>query len=306
MIDTNVPNLQTLPPAGVLAHLADALDSLTPQLRKAATYVLENPNVIGVNSLRQIAQAADVTPNTLVRLARQIGFEGFDSFREPFREEIREGRENFPDRARWLQALSRGGKLGKLNADMAAAAIDNIENLYDGSDPETLKAAARKIVAARRTYILGVGVSSAFARNFAYLAGMALDTVSAVPGDGSLPVDALVQAEPGDVLIAMTFKPYRREVIAAVDMAHRQGLEIIAISDSPAAPIFAPASHGFVVPTDTPQFFTSMVAVVAFLETLVAFVIADANKVAVQSIERFHQQRRELGVYWDSGDPGHG
>ena len=39
----------------------------------------------------EIAAEAKVKPNTLVRMARQIGFEGYDDFREPFREAIRSG-----------------------------------------------------------------------------------------------------------------------------------------------------------------------------------------------------------------------
>ncbi|MEM7289813.1 MAG: silent information regulator protein Sir2, partial [Pseudomonadota bacterium] len=58
----------------VLERLAGELDELTPEVRKAATYVLENPDDIGVSSVREIAKAARVKPNTLVRMARQVGF----------------------------------------------------------------------------------------------------------------------------------------------------------------------------------------------------------------------------------------
>ena len=56
------------------------------------------------------------------------------------------------------------------------------------------------------------------------------------------------------------------------------------------------------IPTQTPQFFTSTVAVSAFLETLIAFVIADADDAAVANIERFHDRRHALGVYWKDED----
>ena len=96
----------------VLEALAGELDQLTPEMRKAAAYVLESPNDVSVSSIREIAKAADVKPNTLVRLARSIGFSGYEDFRAPFREEIRRGRASFPDRARWLQSLGRSGALG--------------------------------------------------------------------------------------------------------------------------------------------------------------------------------------------------
>ncbi|MEL7127485.1 MAG: silent information regulator protein Sir2, partial [Pseudomonadota bacterium] len=67
MNDTNMPST-------VLDRLTGALDQLPPQARKAATYVLENPTDVGVSTVREIAQAAQVTPNTVMRMARAAGF----------------------------------------------------------------------------------------------------------------------------------------------------------------------------------------------------------------------------------------
>ena len=281
----------------VLGALAMSLENFTPEVHKAATYVLENPADIGVSSIREIALKAQVKPNTVMRLARSVGFAGFEDFRRPFREQIREGRENFQDKARWLQSLASGGKLDGLYRDMAGASMDNLSGLYSGSDADKLRLAADEIVGARTTFVLGVGLINALARNFAYLANMAVDNVEAIPREGSLPADGLARAGERDVLLAMTLKPYRREVVEAVEMAVEQGVRVISVSDSPASPIFAEATHRFVVPTQTPQFFISTVALTAFLETLMAFVIADADDSVIASIERFHQRRHEMGIY---------
>jgi len=271
---------------------------MSPQLRKAAEYVIDNASNVGVSSIREIAEAAAVKPNTLVRMARALGFEGYEDFRRPFREELRAGREAFPDRARWLQSIAKGGRHGRLYAETAASAIANIESLFAGTSAEELKAAADRIVAARSTYVLGVGIAFALAHNFAYLARMAFDRVVAVPQDGSLPIDDIAAAGPEDVLVAMTFEPYRSEVVDAVRAARDQGVSIVAISDSRASPIALSADHVFVVPTETPQFFTSAVAAAALLEALMAFVVAEAGADIIANIERFHQRRHRLGVYW--------
>ena len=121
----NVTNVSST----VLERLSAEWDALTPEAQKAARYVLENPAEVGVSTVREIAQAARVKPNTVVRMARQVGFEGYDDFREPFRDAIRRGGVSFPDRARWLQSISRSGELGGLYADMVGAAIRNIEEL---------------------------------------------------------------------------------------------------------------------------------------------------------------------------------
>jgi DNA-binding MurR/RpiR family transcriptional regulator len=286
----------------VLGRLADALPEMSPQLRKAAQYVLDNPNDVGISSIREIAEVAEVSPNTLVRMARAAGFEGYEEFRHPFREALRAGRESFPDRARWLQSIARGGRHGPLYRDLAASGFDNVERLFAGTSAEEIKRAADRIVAARKTYVLGVGIGHALAQSFAYLARMAIEDVVAVPREGGLPIDDVARGGRGDVLLAMTFKPYRTEVVEAVHAAKDQGAAVVAISDARSSPILLAADHGFVVPTGTPQFFTSTVAVMALLEAIMAFVVADADPAVIANIERFHRRRHELGVYWKDGE----
>jgi len=281
----------------VLERLTEEWDALTPEAQKAARYVLENPNDVGVSTVREIAEAANVKPNTFVRMARQVGFEGYEDFRAPFREAIRKGAVSFPDRARWLQDIRKSGDLGGLYADMVEGAIRNLEETFAGVDAEALKSAAEAIWASRQVFILGVGVNNANARNFTYLASTGMVQFHAIPRPGSTPTDDLAWADKRDVLIVMSMRPYRTEVVAAIEVAREQNMTIIGLSDSPASPIIRAAEHGFVVAVDTPQFFPSSVSTIALLETLLSFVIAVASEEIVERVEKFHDRRHQLGIY---------
>lgn len=281
----------------VLERLTEEWDALTPEAQKAARYVLENPNDVGVSTVREIAEAANVKPNTFVRMARQVGFEGYEDFRAPFREAIRKGAVSFPDRARWLQDIRKSGDLGGLYADMVEGAIRNLEETFAGIDAEALKSAAEAIWASRQVFTLGVGVNNANARNLTYLASTGMVQFHAIPRPGSTPTDDLAWADNRDVLIAMSMRPYRCEVVAAIEVAREQGMTIIGLSDSPASPIIRAADHGFVVAVDTPQFFPSSVSTIALLETLLSFVIAVASEEVVERVEKFHDRRHQLGIY---------
>lgn len=292
MNGTNVSNT-------VLDRLTEEWDALTPEAQKAARYVLENPADVGVSTVREIAEAANVKPNTFVRMARQVGFEGYEDFRAPFREAIRQGSVSFPDRARWLQDIRKSGELGGLFAEMVGAAIRNLEDTFATIDADALKAAAEAIWNSRQVFTLGVGVNNANARNFTYLASTGMTDFHAIPRPGSTAIDDLAWADGRDVLIAMTVRPYRREVVEAVRIAREQGVTVIGISDSPASPIVRTAQHGFVVSADTPQFFPSSVSTIAFLETLLSFVIAVASDEIVDRVETFHRRRHQLGIYME-------
>lgn len=294
MNDTNVsPPLS----AQVLGRLTEEWDALTPEAQKAARYVLENPHDVGVSTVREIAEAAGVKPNTLVRMARQLGFEGYDDFREPFRAAIRAGGMGFPDRARWLQEVSARGELGALYAETVTATLSNIEETFAAIDVTALQAAAEAIWQSRQVFVLGVGVHNANARNFTTLAATGMPQFHAIPRSGSTAVDDLAWADGRDVLVAMTCRPYRAEVVDAVAVAREQGVCVVALSDSPASPLLRAADHGFVVQVEAPQFFPSSVAVLALLETLLSFVIASASDEIVDRVARFHRRRHELGLY---------
>ncbi len=283
--------------SAVLSRLTEEFETLTPEAQKAARYVLENSHCVGVSTVREIAESANVKPNTVVRMARQAGFDGYDEFRSAFRDAIRSGPAGFPDRARWLQGVSRKGELGRLHAEMVGSAIRNVEETFEKIDAESLKGAAKAIWAARRVYTLGVGVNNANARNFTYLASTGMVEFHAIPRAGSSAADDIAWANERDVLIALTCRPYRAEVVDAVQIAREQGVTILAVSDSPASPIIMAARHRFVVSVDTPQFFPSSVAIIALLETLLSFVIAIASPEVIERVEKFHQRRHQLGLY---------
>ncbi len=289
--------------SAVMDRLSSALPSLSPEARKAAVYVLENPLDVGVSTVREIANAANVKPNTLVRMARAIGFEGYDDFRIPFREAIRNGPQTFETRAQWLQDTRAAGRLGDLYADMVQSALRNLEETFAGISPDALAAAAQDIWNAHSVYTLGVGVNNSNARNFTYLASTGMVDFHTIPRPGNNATDDLAFAGPRDVLIAITCKPFRTEVIDATQVAREQGLTIIALSDSPASPIFQGADHRFQLSADTPQFFPSSVSTIALLETLLSFVIATASPEIVRRVEKFHARRFDLGLYREDPAP---
>ncbi|SCZ60376.1 MurR/RpiR family transcriptional regulator [Epibacterium ulvae] len=297
MNDSNVWKTKNSTAEKLLDQLQSDIKNLTPELRKFAGYLLDNPNEICISSIRKVAKNAQVKPNTPVRLSQHLGLTSYDAFREIFREDIRKSAASYPDRAKWLQSLSDRDEMDFLYAASAENALQNIETFFTETDHLAMQEAAKDIVAARRVYALGVGVNNAIVQNFAYLANMAVDGIRALPSGGSLPVDALTRADENDLLIATSFHPYRREVSEAISAALQKGLKVISISDRPSSPLLSGAAHKFVVPTSTPQFFVSTLALTAFFEVLVGFIIAEAGEDVVNSIQEYHAQRRALGVY---------
>ena len=130
-------------------------------------------------------------------------------------------------------------------------------------------------MAAHSTYVLGRRHPRlCLAHNFAYLAAWPSTAWCGAAGRQPAHRRYRPKAGPDDVLVAMTFEPYRSEVVDAVRYSarDRRCRHHRASPTAAASPIALAADHVFVVPTETPQFFTSAVAAAALLEALMAFV----------------------------------
>ena len=54
-------------------QLSRKLGDLSPQLKRAAQFMLDNPDEVATQSLRHLARQADLPPPTFSRLARAVG-----------------------------------------------------------------------------------------------------------------------------------------------------------------------------------------------------------------------------------------
>jgi DNA-binding MurR/RpiR family transcriptional regulator len=240
-----------------IACLLECFSELPTQLQITARYIIDHPYEVGVQTMRTLATRAGVHPNSFVRLARYLGFEGYDAMRERFRDFVRSGTGSSEDRARWLQVMARQGGNAKIVGQMAASMISNLEQMMQDQDMGKLDKVVRWMMQSQRVYILGVGAGYPLAYNFWYVARMIRENFILIPRHGSLPMDDVTSIGKRDLLFAMTFQPYRTDVVETLRYAGQQGARTIGLSDSPAATIFRESDLGLYAPTHTPQFFHS-------------------------------------------------
>ena len=296
LVDTALPQSQEQ----VIERLLAVFDELPGQLQLCARYIIDHPHEVGLQSMRTLAQAAEVHPNSFVRLARQLGFDGYDAMRERFRDFVRGGIGSSPDRVRWLREMDRQGGSTAVFGSMAEAVLDNTEKMFAQQSIDDIERAVDWMIGARRVFVLGLGLAYPLAYNFWYVARMGFDHFILIPRHGSLPSDDLIRIDERDVLLAMTFQPYRRDTLAAVAQAKKNGARVIGVTDSNASTLSREADLGLVSPTHTPHFFHSNAAVTALLETLCARLVVRGGDAASAAVEAFHSARWEENIYDES------
>jgi DNA-binding MurR/RpiR family transcriptional regulator len=286
--------------AGQKTKLSDLIPSklqmLSPQLRKAARYVVDNPGEVATRSQRQIADIAQLPAPTFTRLARAIGYNSYDEMRETCRVDVLQARTALADKAQILV----DGDLGRANfaTKHAASAIRNTEKLITNLDIKDLDAAADLLSKARRVVLIGMMSGRPVVDYAVYLANMSLTGWTVLGRDGEGLATSLTSLGPEDACITFSIDPYAKRALDIAELVSNCGVPLVALTDNMLSPAAKNAHFCFYMGADSPQFFPSHVAATVFFEILIGMVIQIKGKEAQERIAAIEQQNHNLGEYW--------
>ncbi|QKM50625.1 HTH-type transcriptional regulator HexR [Burkholderia glumae] len=277
-----------------LASLIRAqFSELSPQFQAGAAFLLDHPDEVAVSSMRKLAQRAQVQPASLVRLAQQFGFPGWNELRDLFVARVRARPAPMTQRAR---SLVKPGAKAALSHDLLAAQQQNLADAA-ARNQRALAEAARLIRKAPHVHVAGFRSCYPVAFGFVYAYRLFRPSVSLLAGvAGSLEMElrAIGQAS---VTVIVSFAPYSTEATRVANIARERGSRIVAITDSAASPVALAADATLIFGHDSPSFFPSLVAAHALAEALVAQLLALEGGGAVAALERSEAELHARGAY---------
>lgn len=279
-------------------RIAGKYSNLSEKLRLAANFVLENQFEVATRSLRSISATTKLAPATFSRLARSLDFESYEELRELCRKAVGQSRVTFSQKAELLQDLDEEGEMPFLHRQ-ANACLTNISQVASDSDLARLEQTADTLTNARRVVLFGGYASTGIVEYFAYLANFFTSDWRIAGRMGASLSTAIADLEKGDALVIITKPPFARRSIIAAKMAAELGVYVVVITDSYSCPALEFASTYFIIPSESPQFFSSYVATLMLIETLVGMLVARAGVAARQRIEEVERRNRMLGEFWE-------
>lgn len=274
-------------------------DGLSGQLRAAADYVADNPLDVATRSLRALASACEVSPPTFSRLARALEFESYEEMRELCRQQVGRRAISFSGRAAELQStVSTSAQKVDFLHRQARAAATNIAGLVDNIDMTRLEAVVDRMSESGKVYLVGTLGSAGIIEYFSYL-GRWFTGKWVVAGRNGLSVGpALADACADDLVVIVTYSPFAKRSIAAAEIAAKKNASVLVITDIVSCPALKHASVNFIVPTDSPQFFSSYISLVLLFETIAGMLVAKMGDDAQRRIEEVEKNNHQLGEYW--------
>jgi len=285
-------------------RIAARAQDFTQSEQTLVDYLLANQPHGMLDSATVIAKKIGVSPSTVVRFFSKMGY---GSFAEAQREARNEIASKLASPAQRVDlAMGREQTLASTVDDSFLSDIDNIRATRDSLDLKAFDAFVRILTRPRKgkVYIAGAKNAYGVAVYLQTHLNMCMKDVHVLEARQSQLADNLLWVDRHDVLLAISIRRYARTVYQAARHFHGMGAPVLAITDSPLAPLAGVADHRLLVHTASNSPFDSFTAVHCLCSALVSAVSQRRRKEVDALLRHGETVWQEIGTFVDGQGGG--
>jgi DNA-binding MurR/RpiR family transcriptional regulator len=278
----------------ILDKIYTEYKTFTPSQQKVAVYLTQHLDDALILKANQLAKEAGVSEATFTRFITRLGFSGFSEFKREIGNYIIQGNSTTE---RLAESAETFGISDSVFSEILRGDIENIHKITNGISNEIFEKAVGKLSSAKSIYLLGLRSSYALAFYLAFNLRFFLKSVTLIkPGIGDIP-EQVLSAGKGDVLIALSFKRFTRDVVNIVEKIKRKKAYIITITNSHLSPIAQLADMSLVVETEIPTYIESFTAPMSLLNAFITAVALKKKKQALPALTKLETEFDEFETY---------
>ena len=210
----------------VLHTIRQQMPQFSKGQKRIAAYILEHYDKAAFMTASRLGQTVEVSESTVVRFAAQLGYEGYPEMQRDLRELIR-GKLTSIQRIQ----VSNDQMQGDLLTSVMQRDMDSLRTAIEQVDRGQFEQMVDKLLKAQHIYLLGMRSSSFLTGYLNFYFRLIFKNVTlvqnAVAGET---FEQLVQVQPGDVLLAISFPRYSKMTVNAVQYAREKGADVVAIT----------------------------------------------------------------------------
>ncbi|MER9560329.1 MurR/RpiR family transcriptional regulator [Mesorhizobium sp. M0323] len=291
-------DLRQLQKGPLHARIIERFDDMSQQLQQAARHILEHPREVALVSMRELARNAGVQPSTMTRLAKFLGFSGYEDFRGQHADVIRMSAQGFAARA--LQRNEGAANGEGLAQRMLKGLSAQVARLCEPDTLMRLNIIAERLGEARRIYVLGLRSCHSVAWHFHYVMTLLGEKTVLLDSPAGTSGDALIRATSQDVLLAISINPYSHQTLELAEAAREKGVGIVAITDSEVSPLVTIAENVVLFSMESQTFFHTLTPALAISEVLCGLLAARDRVASLDELRRADQHLLSMNTYASS------
>ena len=254
------------------------------ELTLAQTLGSNYPHAL-LESATALAAHPGTSASTVVRLFAKLGYASYAEAQREARDEVTALLQTAAQRAPVLLGAQRS--LSECVDDALLHDQHNIQATREGLDMAAFEAMARKLAQGEgRVFVLAQLNSSPVSAWLALHLNMCRPGVQELDAGAIAPADQLLWIGPSDTLLAFSVSQYSRGTFEIAQRFADAGAQVLAITDSPAAPLATVAHHWLQVRTANASPFHSYTAAFYLCNALVSAVAQLRHKDVSEALAR--------------------
>lgn len=268
-------------------QIQEHLSQLSKSQKKVASFVLEQPREVAMASAQEIGSIIGVSETTVIRFCYSIGLSGYGELQKMIREQLLFRESSL---STYQQSKKEFGEEPHFHEKVMSQDRQRILETMRQIKDDDFKRAITQLAEATTIYTLGLRSSHAAAMWLSYTIGLAKEDVRLLRTDSEDIVQTISRMNKHSVLVVISFHRYLKETVQIAKLAKQQGVFIIGITDSYAAPI-QPYSH-ILFPMYSPDRSTldTTASLFSFMNAMVAAIVLRQE----QSIAKQQQLYRKV------------
>ncbi len=255
----------------VLAQLREGSRSK----RALSDFVLRDPVFVATHGIEDVSRISGISPSTISRYVRDLGLDNYAAFRAGVAHTVHA---LIAPVTKLEHRLAEGGAGASPIMASLMAAGSHLAALGHPSTGEAIQTATKMLREARQVWVMGFGLSAHLAAILTLGLQPYRDGIVNVVQYGGTEVAAgrLMSAGDGDLVVAISFPRYSKDVTDLARIARSMGAKLIALTDSPAAPLAQVCDHLLLAPAQHPILSSSCLPGLAMIEALLSdFLLSD-------------------------------
>jgi DNA-binding MurR/RpiR family transcriptional regulator len=255
----------------LVERIVDVYPYLSPKKRRVADFIIKDYKKVFFMTAREIAEQCRVSEPTIMRLANDMGFTGYQEFVKYLKGLLHIE----------LTGVERLLKTSKEDEETSTL------NRYCKMPEEDLKRVAKMLYEAQNVYVAGYRASATLAYYFGYILKKIRDNVFIDISLSWQVRDLMVKKAHEGVVFLIAFPRYPRKTIELLNYAKKCGHKIIVLSDTPSSPVVAFADEYLLVDMEAISFIDPFGHIITFLGALLHEITFLDNEKAMENLATF-------------------
>lgn len=278
----------------ILSIINEKKKTFSKSQRITAEYIIENSEKAAYMTAGKLAAAIGVSESTIIRFAYELGFGGYPQLQKQLKSFVKS---QLTSVQRVELAYEKiGGR--DILTNILKSDIGYIEKTLDGIDKTQFEAAAEAVSGAKKIYIAGVRSAAALVDFAGFYLHLIFDNVRLIKSNGGDDIfEQILNIGKGDVFIGISFPRYSKNIIKALEYAHRNGAEVVGITDSKNSPVVEKSDYSLIAESDTTSFVDSLTAPFSLINALIVAVGMKNREKMSSNLEKLEQIWDEYEVY---------